>query len=77
MKERRRKSLPTPVHLLPGDRLICTVDDHKTKKTHRLKEKIGRVVTVDTIVTFDLDEPALGLEAGGIGAVFGKAVETP
>jgi hypothetical protein len=49
------------------------VHDRKSKKTHQFDEKLGREVTVDTVVTFDLDEPALGLKAGGIGAVFGES----
>lgn len=73
MLERQRNKLPCPVHLCPGDKLICRVSDRKTKKAHQFEEKIGREVTVDTVVTFDLDEPTLGLKAGGIGAIFGKA----
>jgi hypothetical protein len=48
------------------------VADRKAKKVYQFEEKIGRKITVDTVVTFDLDEPALGLKKGGIGAVFGE-----
>ena len=75
MRERQRKKLPVPVHVEPGDHLICKIRDRKTGKVHQHTEEIGRTMVVDTIVTFDLDEPALGLEAGGIGAVFGKAAQ--
>jgi len=74
MKEQQRNSLPGLIHFKPGDRLICTVKERKTKKTHRFEAKIGRVMTIDTRVTFDLDMATLGPEAGGIGAMFGKAV---
>ena len=70
MVERQRHTLTTPVFLAPGDVLICTVQDKKT--FHKFTEKIGREITVDTVVTFDVDEPVLGL-SDGIGAIFGKA----
>jgi hypothetical protein len=73
MRERQRNTLPTPVHLEPGDLLICTVTDRKTKTAHQFREEIGRRITVDTVVTFDVEEPVLGLSEG-IGAIFGKAV---
>jgi hypothetical protein len=50
--------------------LMCSVEDKKTH--HKFVEKIGREITVDTVVTFDVDEPVLGL-SDGIGAIFGKA----
>ncbi len=72
MKERQRYTLPSPVHVEPGDRLVCTIDDRATKTQHQFQEKIGRRQIVDTIVTFDVDEPVLGL-VSGIGAIFGLA----
>jgi hypothetical protein len=48
------------------------VADRKAKKVYQFEEKIGRKITVDTVVTFDLDKPALGLKKGGIGAAFGE-----
>lgn len=72
MRERQRHTLPTTVHLVPGDLLTCRVQDRKVKKVYEFAEKIGRDLTVDTVVTFDVDEPILGL-SDGIGAIFGKA----
>ena len=70
MRERQRSTLKNPVLLQPGDALICTVVDKK--RCYRFQENIGREVIVDTVVTFDVDEPVLGL-SDGIGAIFGKA----
>ena len=74
MKERQRNSLGYPVHLFPGDRLICRVQDGKTQEEITFTEEIGRSVTIDTVVTFDVDEEVLGL-TDGIGAIFGKAAK--
>lgn len=74
MKERQRNELPYPVCVQPGDTLICSVDDRKTGKTHKFREQIGRCIQVDTVVTFDVDEPMLGL-VDGIGAIFGTSDE--
>jgi hypothetical protein len=71
MKERYRYPLKRKVTALPGDILHASIQDRKTKKVFEVTEKIERTVEVDTIITFDLDQPALGLQAGGIGAVFG------
>lgn len=70
MRERQRHKLPCPVHIEPGDVLICSVEDKKKK--YKFRETIGRRLTVDTIITFDVDEPMLGL-GDGIGAIFGEA----
>ncbi len=72
MRERQRHTLATPAHIEPGDLLVCRVTDRKTKKVHEFREKIGRKLDFDTVVTFDVDEPVLGL-SDGIGAIFGKA----
>ena len=72
MKERQRHSLPNPVFLLPGDTFKCRVPDRQTKQDYIFEEKIGRTQKVDTVVTFDVDEPVLGLSSG-IGAIFGEA----
>lgn len=72
MRERQRNKLTHPVRVVPGDKLICTIKDDKTGKTKRFTEEIGREMTIDTAVTFDLDKPAFGLKAGSIGAVFGE-----
>jgi hypothetical protein len=72
MKERQRNELPQPVHVQPNDWWICEIQDRKTGKVYAYAEKIARKMTIDTVVTFDLDEPALGLKAGGIGALFGE-----
>lgn len=69
MKERQRYSLPI-VRVAPGDRFICTV--HERDKTHQFVEKIGRSQRIDTVVTFDVTEPVLGL-VSGIGAIFGES----
>jgi len=74
MRERQRHALPNTVHILPGDILRCRVQDRKNKKEYTFQERIGRSIQVDTVVTFDVDEPVLGL-VGGIGAIFGKASE--
>jgi hypothetical protein len=74
MKERQRNSLGRTIHLSPGDRLICTVQDGATQTEQRFVEKIGRRIDVDTVVTFDVDEEVLGLTSG-IGAIFGKAAK--
>jgi hypothetical protein len=54
----------------PGDELVCTVTDGKTVQEFR--EKIQRKLIVDTVVTFDVDEPIFGL-VDGIGAIFGQS----
>ncbi len=72
MKERQRYTLPDPVRIQPGDRLICTVSDRKTGHIHEFQEKIGRTMTIDTVVTFDVNKETLGLKHG-IGAIFGEA----
>lgn len=73
MKVRQRNKLPKPIQCAPSDKLICKVYDTKAQKWYEFTEKIGRLIVIDTIVTFDLDEPTLGL-SDGIGAIFGKAV---
>ncbi len=70
MKERCRHKLPHPVHLGPGDKLICSVTERG--ETHQFTEKIGRKVIVDTVVTFDADGD---LGVAGIGAIFGQETE--
>lgn len=72
LKERQRNKLSYPVNLLPGDILVCEVQDSETGEVHKFTEKIGRQMKVDTVVTFDVDadEPVLGI-VDGIGAVFG------
>ena len=72
IKERQRNTLLTPVMGQPGDSLVCEVTDHETRKMQSFKESIGRKITIDTIVTFDVIGPTLGLSEG-IGAIFGKA----
>jgi hypothetical protein len=71
MKERQRHTLSQPVHIEPGDTLKVSIHDKGTR--HSFTELVGRHATVDTIVTFDVDEPILGLR-DGIGAIFGEAV---
>ena len=74
MKERQRNSLNRTVHMIPGDRLVCRVQDRATNEEITFTEKIGRTIDVDTVVTFDIEEgeEVLGL-TDGIGAIFGKA----
>lgn len=72
MRERQRNRLTAPVEIYPDDTLRCSVYDRKTKRHHEFSETIGRRMTVDTVVTFDVDEPVLGL-VDGIGAIFGRA----
>lgn len=56
---------------MPGDTLRVCVTDPITGKTDQFDELIGRDMIVDTVVTFELDEPEFGL-SDGIGAVFGQ-----
>lgn len=70
IRERQRSKLDGPLHMLPGDKLICTVTDRKTGEQHTFEENIGRQMVVDTVVTFDC-AGILGLK-DGIGAVFGR-----
>lgn len=70
MKERQRNKFSHPVHIHPGDTLTCEVTDEETGEVHRFTEEIGRSIVVDTVVTFDVDEPVLGI-VDGIGAIFG------
>jgi hypothetical protein len=71
MRERKRHDLGQDVHLDPDDTFSTSIHDGPKVK-HRTSEKVGRKLVVNTIVTFDVDEPVLGLE-DGIGAIFGKA----
>lgn len=70
MKLRKRHKLDKPVELCPGDKLICTVTERG--RAYMFTEFIGRKQIVDTIVTFDVEEPVLGLTSG-IGAIFGES----
>jgi len=72
LRERQRNRLHHPVQVHPDDRLRCRVYDLETKKTHEFTETIGRQMVVDTVVTFDIVEPELGL-VDGIGAIFGRS----
>lgn len=74
MKERQREKLSRTLYVAPGDKLICTLTDKHTGEEHRFEEDINRVMTIDTVVTFELEdgEIVLGL-SDGIGAIFGKA----
>jgi len=72
LRERQRTQLQHPVLINPDDRLQCRIHDQKTGKTHVFTEVIGREMVVDTVVTFDVDEPVLGL-VDGIGAIFGRS----
>lgn len=74
MKERQRHDLGREIHLEPGDLLQVSIQDHKTKTQDTLQERISRSLKVDTLVTFDVDEPVFGL-SDGIGAIFGKAAK--
>lgn len=74
MRERQRYKLPHPVHIEPGDHLVCRVDDREKKKAYQFTENCGRKMVIDTVVTFDVDEPMLGL-VDGIGAIFGDSGE--
>ncbi len=74
MKERQRYQLPVECHVEPDDFLICTVQDRKTKTAHEFCEKIGRTMLIDTCVTFDVDDPVLGLESG-VGAIFERQIQ--
>jgi|WetSurMetagenome_2_1015567.scaffolds.fasta_scaffold02116_7 hypothetical protein len=67
----RNKHKLDPVKVLPGDELRCTVHDRKGH-FQTFVEKIGKAFTVDTIVTFDVDEPLFGLK-DGVGAIFGTS----
>lgn len=74
MKERKRHRLSNPVDLHPTDLLVCTLTDNEGNKKYRFVETCKRRIFVDTIVTFDVDEPLLGL-VDGIGAIFGDSGE--
>lgn len=71
MKVRHRHRFP-PVHAEPGDSLLCQVNDYKGGKFYQHQENLGRKMVIDTIVTFDVDAPTLGL-VDGIGAIFGES----
>jgi len=58
------------VRVLPDDVLVCKVQDRENKLEYQFMEHIGKEMIVDTIVTFDIDGPILGL-VNGIGAIFG------
>lgn len=70
IKERQRHKLSRDVHIMPGDMLICRIQDRKSNVEHKFTERIDRSIIVDTVITFDIDEPILGL-VDGIGAIFG------
>jgi hypothetical protein len=72
LKERQRNKLSRKITLLPGDVLVCKVQDRKTKTHETFVEEIERTIEVDTVVTFDVDGETLGL-VDGIGAIFGKS----
>jgi len=74
MRERQRHKLPHPVHIEPGDILVCRVQDRKRGKEYQYQENIGRKMIIDTVITFDVDKPMLGL-VDGIGAIFGDSGE--
>jgi hypothetical protein len=71
LKERQRHPLKFPLHVRPGDKIVCTCKD-KTGRVERVEENINREMIVDTVVTFDIITPTLGLSEG-VGAIFGKA----
>jgi endonuclease YncB( thermonuclease family) len=52
-----------PERVLRGDKLIRQVHDKKTAASSGLRKNIGRMMAIDTVVTFNVD---------GIRAVFGK-----
>lgn len=71
MKERQRHTLTSPVYLCPNDTLTVRIlEDGKV--IHKFNETCKRTIRVDTVVTFDIDEPILGL-VDGIGAIFGDS----
>lgn len=75
MKERNRYPLSGgPIFVCPGDLLRVTVTEEETGKKFFFEEDIGRTMTIDTVVTFDIEdgEILLGL-TDGVGAIFGKA----
>ena len=71
MKIRDIIPLPSSIYVNPEDELRCTITDSATDLVFVHTEKIGREMVVDTIVTFDIETPTLGLKSG-IGAVFGE-----
>jgi len=75
VKIRQRHSLGRTVHCEPGDQLVCTVQDRKTKEEITFRETVGRAVEINTVVTIDVSDE-LGL-IDGFGGVFGKASPCP
>jgi len=71
MRERQRNRLIQPVLLEPDDILRCRIYDREGGVIHEFTETADRNTMVDTVVTFDVDEPMLGL-VDGIGAIFGR-----
>lgn len=69
MKERARYRLNSPVTLTRDDKFVCTVSGEEQVQIY--EEKIGKKMTIDTIVTFNIVTPVLGL-VNGIGAIFGE-----
>jgi hypothetical protein len=68
LKERQRYKLPGSIPVEPGDSFTCSVSEKG--KIYEFREKIGRNMMIDTIVTFDTDDNELGV--AGIGAIFGE-----
>jgi len=73
MIERSRHKLNKVIHVEPQDMIVCSVQDRDKLIQYSYSETVKRSFDVDTIVTFDLDEPVFGV-INGIGAVFGKGV---
>ncbi len=71
IRERTRHNLVHVVHAKPGDAFVCTIRDDDGK-LYRFRESIGREITINTVVTFDVATPILG-RAEGVGALFGCA----
>ena len=70
MKKRFVHKLVCPVQLIPGDTFNILI--HDKCQIYKYSEKIGRTMTIDTIITFDANGSELGVK--GIGVVFGKAI---
>ena len=69
MKKRLEKEI-RPITMLPGDRLIATIDDGKKKK-EILIDELERSIEINKIITFDVEKDDFDDDIkDGIGGAF-------
>lgn len=69
MKERLRKKIRA-ITVCPNDTITLTYTDERGKKISVLRENIGRVMTLDEAVIFDVEKGDFKDAADGIGGAF-------